>query len=703
MEKKKEELRTEEHESGAEAKYGRSRRSVEAAGRNGKKRFPIAGVAAAVIILAAGGGGGYYLSKAVAYNDAFLPNTTINGIDVSGKNVEEVKIMIDNEISGYDLAILDRNEFGEVIKRDEIGLRSVFDGSLEEIMSKQEPMKWITALWTPVEYEIQTMLAYDETMLTERVSELSCMNPETMVEPEDAYLTDYQSATTSYEIVEAVEGTELVEEHVRAAIAAAVMEMAGEVDLDAAGCYTKPSKYSNDPELVKLANELNRYVGAAVNHTFGDTKEVLNGDTIHKWLTIDGTDIYFDESQVSKYIRSLAKKYNTAYSSKKLETSYGVTVTVPAGPYGWRMNETKETEAVLDVIMSGNQVTREPEWIQKGASHGEYDFGDTYVEVNLTAQHIFFYKDGKLVVEADFVSGKSSKGWDTPAGAYPLTYKQRNATLRGEDYATPVSYWMPFNGNIGLHDADWRASFGGDLYKNNGSHGCVNLPPKAAKLIYENISPGDPVLCYHLEGTESTKTTKASDVKVGGTPSTMPEKLPTENDGGTGAETKPAETKPTETKPAESKPAETTVPETTAAPTTEAVPETTVPMEPETSVTDGTDASAAPESSVPVESQPETVAPVETAPIETSPAETTASPVQPQPTVPAETNTVTPGTNAITPETTTPGSSSVQPGTTPNSGAAGPGASSGTSGGPGGPGSQGNSADDHGSPGAPNV
>ena len=147
----------------------------------------------------------------------------------------------------------------------------------------------------------------------------------------------------------------------------------------------------------------------------------------------------------------------------------------------------------LQVIRSGNQVTREPVWLQRGAAHGEFDYGDTYVEVNLTAQHLFFYKDGELIIESDFVSGKSSKGWDTPAGAYPLTYKQRNATLRGEDYETPVSYWMPFNGNIGLHDADWRDSFGGTIYKNNGSHGCLNLPPKTAQIIYEHISAGDPV------------------------------------------------------------------------------------------------------------------------------------------------------------------------------------------------------------------
>ncbi|MEI3186586.1 MAG: L,D-transpeptidase [Lachnospiraceae bacterium] len=138
-----------------------------------------------------------------------------------------------------------------------------------------------------------------------------------------------------------------------------------------------------------------------------------------------------------------------------------------------------------------------PQYSQKAASHDGNDYGSTYVEINLTAQHLYFYKGGSLVVQSDFVSGNESKGWSTPAGAYPLTYKQRNATLKGENYSTPVSYWMPFNGGIGLHDAYWRSSFGGTIYKTNGSHGCINLPPAVAKTIYENISAGTAVLCYH--------------------------------------------------------------------------------------------------------------------------------------------------------------------------------------------------------------
>lgn len=577
MENKKEELKTEACESGVEAKRGRSRRNAENANGKEGKHFHGASVAAAVIILTAGVGCGLYVAHAGTYDNAFLPNTTVNGMDVSGKTTDEVMAMIEAELSGYEITILERTGTGETIKKEEIGLRSVFDGSLETIIDGQEPIKWIKSLWTPAEYEIETMLVYDEAKLAERVRNLSCMDAENMVEPQNAYLTDYQSGTMSYGIVEAVQGTELLEANVCKAIGNAVMVLAGEVDLDAADCYTKPAVYADDETLVSLAAELNRYVGAVVNHTFGDAKEVLNGEEIHTWLTVDGSQVILDESGASRYVRALAKKYNTAYNSKKLKTSYGTTVTVPAGPYGWRMNETKEAAAVLEAVKAGNQVTREPEWLQKGASHGDFDYGDTYVEINLTAQHLFFYKDGKLIVESDFVSGNASRGWSTPAGAYPLTYKQRDATLRGEDYETPVSYWMPFNGNIGLHDASWRSSFGGALYKTGGSHGCVNLPPKAAKLIYENISAGDPILCYELAGTESKTTSKASDVNTSGQVAVGTAAETTTAAGTTAATTAPT-TAPTTAAPTT---AAATPAETTTAPvetTTAVVPETTAPQ-----------------------------------------------------------------------------------------------------------------------------
>jgi hypothetical protein len=70
---------------------------------------------------------------------------------------------------------------------------------------------------------------------------------------------------------------------------------------------------------------------------------------------------------------------------------------------------------------------------------------------------------------------------------------------------------MPFNEDIGLHDATWKTEFGSNFYQSAGSHGCINLPYNVAKEIYQYLEKGMPVICYHLAGTESTSVTVQSD------------------------------------------------------------------------------------------------------------------------------------------------------------------------------------------------
>ena len=102
------------------------------------------------------------------------------------------------------------------------------------------------------------------------------------------------------------------------------------------------------------------------------------------------------------------------------------------------------------------------------------------------------------------VTGNPNNGHVTPCGAFRITYCERNAILKGANYRTPVSYWMPFNGDIGLHDATWQKSFGGQRYREGyGSHGCVNLPLSAAGTIFSYVQAGFPVLMYDLAGTET--------------------------------------------------------------------------------------------------------------------------------------------------------------------------------------------------------
>ena len=497
----------------------------------GKKTAWIAACTAGILLVAAGG---VYAGMSQKYKTRFFPNTQINGVDASGKTAAEVQELIAEGVNGYTLTITERNNQTETIAGTDIKLHAEFDGSLEKMVAAQNPFAWLWHM-KQEEYTIGTMVAYDDAALESQIRNLSCLDPEKAVEPVNAKISEYVSGQ-GYSIEPEQEGTADEAEKLTQAVTGAIENLQDHLSLEEADVYKKPTVLKNDASLAEQLDKMNKYAKMSVTYQFGDSTETLNGDQIHAWLiaNADGS-VSVDSSKVSEYVSEMAKAHNTSNKAKTLKTSYGSTIQVSGGTYGWKINQAAETEALAAIIASGESTTREPEYSQKAASHGANDYGDTYVEINLTGQHLFFYKEGKLVVESDFVSGNLAKGWGTPAGSYPLAYKQKNAVLKGENYRTPVNYWMPFNNGIGMHDAKWRSSFGGTIYKTGGSHGCINLPPSVAKTIFDNISAGTPVICYNLPGTEKSTTSGTA---------------------------KPAETKPAET----TAPAETPAPAETQAP-----------------------------------------------------------------------------------------------------------------------------------------
>lgn len=497
----------------------------------GKKTAWIAACTAGILLVAAGG---VYVGMSQKYKTRFFPNTQINGVDASGKTAAEVQELIAEGVNGYTLTIDERNNQIETIAGTDIKLHAEFDGSLEKMVAAQNPFAWLWHM-KQEEYTIGTMVAYDDAALESQIRNLSCLDPEKAVEPVNAKISEYVSGQ-GYSIEPEQEGTAVEAEKLTQAVTGAIENLQDHLSLEEADVYKKPTVLKDDASLAEQLDKMNKYAKMSVTYQFGDSTETLNGDQIHAWLiaNADGS-VSVDSSKVSEYVSEMAKAHNTSNKAKTLKTSYGSTIQVSGGTYGWKINQAAETEALAAIIASGESTTREPEYSQKAASHGANDYGDTYVEINLTGQHLFFYKEGKLVVESDLVSGNLAKGWGTPAGSYPLAYKQKNAVLKGENYRTPVNYWMPFNNGIGMHDAKWRSSFGGAIYKTGGSHGCINLPPSVAKTIFDNISAGTPVICYNLPGTEKSTTSGTA---------------------------KPAETKPAET----TAPAETPAPAETQAP-----------------------------------------------------------------------------------------------------------------------------------------
>ena len=533
--------------------------------------IPVA-IAAGVLIITA-------IVIAVYSSGHFAKGTKVNGIDVSGMSVKQLQ----KRIGEYSINVKERkideksrdeSFFEETIKGRDIGLAVGDAQPLYDILKGQGFIKFFAG--DKKDYEISHTLSYDKDLLAKEVSALKGASATDGTEAVSASIAEYTEGK-GYEIVSEQQGDILDEQATCEAIEKAVASLKESVDLSKEKAYKKPEFTSESDVLKDSVETLNRYVSTEITYKFGDDTVVLDGTRINKWIKIkkDNT-VKLRRNKVEKFVQELHRKYDTVFTNRKFKTAYGDTVTVYGGDYGWWMNTVKETDKLVKLIQKGAVKERTPEYRQTAVSYGDKDYGDTYAEVDLSGQHVFVVKDGKVVFDTACVTGNESQGHATPAGTYGITYKQRNATLRGENYETPVSYWMPFNGGIGFHDAYWRSRFGGTLYRTGGSHGCVNLPPSSAKKIYSLVEQGTPVICYHRSGS-SSKTTTDSSSKPSVTKKPTVTKRPTATKKPKLAKKPKAKKKPKATK----KPKAKKKPKLAKKPTTTKQPETT--KKPETS------------------------------------------------------------------------------------------------------------------------
>lgn len=446
----------------------------------------------AIIILAA-----CYVAASIYFMKHYLPNTTINGIDASMKSISTVKKEMANEISDYQLTITERNNNKETITGESIGLTPEFGTKLEDTASSQPAFAWLFLMASDKKYELKSLVTYNESELKKQLSELDCTDTDKMTASADATISEYKEGT-GCTIVPEVYGTTLDDSAFDKTVKTAVTNLQSSVSLEDSGCYVDPVYTSDSEEIKQALKEINKYTSIKITYDMDDVDPiVVDGKTIRGWLKLTKKKkVKIDKDAIADYVSDFANTYNTAYRTRSLKTASGKTVSVSGGSYGWKLNQSGEVSALVKNVKAAKDVERDPVWQQTASSHGEHDYGNTYVAIDLSAQHLYYYKNGSVFFETDLVSGNISLGNGTPTGTYSVKYKERNATLNGADYATKVSYWMPFNGNIGMHDATWRSTFGGTIYKTNGSHGCINLPYSSAQKIFENIKTGCPVLVY---------------------------------------------------------------------------------------------------------------------------------------------------------------------------------------------------------------
>lgn len=442
-----------------------------------------------------------YFAFAAYFHSHYYFHTRIGTLNCGGKTAEYVKKSNTQNADDYLLTIYDRENNKFHLTGSDFGFQYNSTGEEEKILKKQNPFLWPSSLFHHSNYTLLASTSYDADALKEQISKLEFMSADYMTAPTDARI---EIEDDTYEIIPETMGTTTIPDEVFKEIETAVDSQKTSVTLSDT-CYESPNVLSTDPSLQATTDQLDSYMASTITYDIADADEKLTSSDILKMLQIDDNgNVTVSDDAIASYVQHLASTYNTYGDKREFTTSKGDVVEVSGGDYGWVIAKAKEIEQIRSDLAGGTPVEREPVYEQTAVASGPNDIGNTYVELDYSNQHMYYYKDGNLTFDSDIVSGKLSNGNGSPDGVYKIVYKQSPSVLVGETYHTEVQYFVPFAYNVGFHDATWQPKFGGDWYLTHGSHGCINMALDKVQEFYGMIEVGTPVVAYYRTPVELT-------------------------------------------------------------------------------------------------------------------------------------------------------------------------------------------------------
>ena len=475
--------------------------------KRGPKKLLIA--ASCVGLLAAA-----YLGVGIFFRSHFVPNSRVNGIDSFGKTAQQMADLLADREKAYHMVIKTADGATEqVITPDMVDLSSNLQpGDMSRLLANQQAFLWPRYLLGDKLEQKTSGWKLNRDKLNALVDALPEVSRTDLVQTKNADLV-YDQQQKSYLVQEEVYGNNIDTDRFKDALADAIVNLQEEISL--ADYAVQPTLKADDSRLKELIGKMNQIAQMKITLKIGGDQETVPQEKIISWIGIDeNANMVVHDEAIRAYVGELAGKYDTVGKNRSFRTSYGAVVNISSGDYGRKVDQEAEFNALRENLTDGRDLTRDLNFSQKAAGGAGDDIGSSYVEVNLTAQHLFVYKDGKKVVDTAVTTGKPVNHHQTNVGIFRVKSHEANRTLRGRNddgssYASPVKYWMPFDGGIGLHDAPWKSNYGGKNYLTNGSHGCVNLPPSVAGSVFANVSVGMPVIVYNLPGTETSCTDSA--------------------------------------------------------------------------------------------------------------------------------------------------------------------------------------------------
>lgn len=460
-----------------------------------------------------------YFFLAYYYQDGFRVNTWINGVYCTGKTVEEVNEELMTDVIEPPVIVISTNsgrdaDYDNVIDLGEMDFRCDYISALNEYMASQNPFLWVDNIFLHQNNELHPKISYDEKAFREAFEQtcvrqyserLSRMYILLSIDEKDGW-SFHDGLTHRIDMDRALK---LVKE--------AIDEGQYEINIDELDCFHDIPLTEEQEEIRSMWERLQGFINSDLVYDMGAEQIALDPAKVSYFLKYEyREDLQMDyplldeqgqfilnEEEIRKFVADLAEEYDTYGKDREFQSSRGDLVTVPSGgTYGTTLDQEAEVEFLMENLFSDEMHTGEaslhiPAYEKQGYVRGKDDIGGTYIEIDMTEQHMYYYKDFQLVLDTDVVTGNINRRMGTPEGINYVYYMQRDRVLRGPGYASPVKFWMAVKGAVGIHDASWQPIFGGERYKTNGSRGCINTPTDVMAELYDMTELGTPVLMFY--------------------------------------------------------------------------------------------------------------------------------------------------------------------------------------------------------------
>lgn len=435
-----------------------------------------------------------YIIGVVYFSSNTFPKTSVNGVDKSLISLD--KLFINDSGDSQKLLIKGRDKKELTISGKDINLKKTVKGKPE---SSQNAFLWPIGVFVGNKYEVEYNTSFNE----EAIVNILKNSPfsKNMEDPVDAHIDVVDG---KYQIIPEKAGSKLDMTKLKEEVVKALAEEKSELDIEE--LYAKPKVNKDDSELLAEFERIKKIVEANYIFDFVDRKYELTGQEFLKMHDNIGGRFILNEDLLLDYIAKIARETDTYRTERKFNATGIGEISVPGGIYGWQMNVRKTAEKLLAMQKEGKSGKVEIVYNDQmtAMDRSSNDIGNTYIEVDLSRQKMWYYVDGELYVETDIVSGYGlRKDTATPVGVNKVWSKEIDTNLNGihaltgQKYTYPVKYWMPVGWTgSGIHDTYSRDAYGGNIYLTGGSNSCINTPLDAVKMIFDRVEIGTPVVIY---------------------------------------------------------------------------------------------------------------------------------------------------------------------------------------------------------------